>query len=74
MPTRDTRGIRTLEDFNIFWQEYLWRFFSRGICQCHSAAKVWKVPGLHSIYLELILHTDAALKSWLNKFLSFCMC
>ena len=30
-------------------------------------------PGPDSIFPELIFHADAALKSWLNKFLSSCM-
>ena len=53
---------------------YLWRFFSGRICQCPTAAKAGKALGPDSLCPELILHAGSALKSWLNKFLSFCMC
>ena len=35
--------------------------------------KLGKAPGPDSIFPEIILHAGAALKSWLNKFLSSCM-
>ena len=35
--------------------------------------KPGKAPGSNSICPELIIHAGAALKSWLNNFLSFCM-
>ena len=34
--------------------------------------KPGKVPGPDFIFLELIIHARAALKSWLREFLSFC--
>ena len=49
-------------------------FFPEEFASDIQLLKFGKVPGPNSIYLQLIFHADAAQKSQLNKFLSFCIC
>ena len=48
-------------------------FTSEEFTSALQQLKSGKAPGPDSIFPKLILHAGAALKSWLNKFLSSCM-